>query len=71
VLRTAFHLAPEASQHESTQLLLDAVLEGATAALKTGGIGEALVGLAPHVQHLLPPLVEALIGLGGQLLAQG
>jgi tetratricopeptide (TPR) repeat protein len=77
VLRTAFRLAPEASQHESTQLLLDALLGGATAALKTGGFREAVgllheaLGLAPHAQHLLPPLVEALIGWGGQLLAQG
>jgi tetratricopeptide (TPR) repeat protein len=36
VLRTAFRLAPEASKHESTQLLLDALLGGATAVLKTG-----------------------------------
>jgi tetratricopeptide (TPR) repeat protein len=77
VLRTAFRLAPEASKHEITQLLLDALLGGATAALKTGGFREAVgllkeaLGLAPHAQHLLPPLVEALIGLGGQLLAQG
>jgi tetratricopeptide (TPR) repeat protein len=77
VLRTAFRLAPEASKDESTQLLLDALLGGATAALKTGGFREAVgllkeaVGLAPHAQHLLPPLVEALIGLGGQLLLQG
>jgi tetratricopeptide (TPR) repeat protein len=77
VLRTAFRLAPEASQHEVTQLLLDALLGGATAALKTGGFREAVgllqeaLGLAPRAQHLLPPLVEALIGLGGQLLAQG
>jgi tetratricopeptide (TPR) repeat protein len=77
VLRTAFRLAPEASQHEITALLLDALLGGATAALKTGGFREAVEllheaqGLAPHAQHLLPPLVEALIGWGGQLLAQG
>jgi Flp pilus assembly protein TadD len=77
VLRTAFRLAPEASKHEITQLLLDALLGGATAALKTGGFREAVgllheaLGLAPHAQHLLPPLVEALIGLGGQLLSQG
>jgi tetratricopeptide (TPR) repeat protein len=77
VLRTAFRLAPEASKHEVTQLLVDALLGGATAALKTGGFREAVgllqeaLGLAPHAQHLLPPLVEALIGLGGQLLAQG
>jgi tetratricopeptide (TPR) repeat protein len=77
VLRTAFRLAPEASKHEVTQLLVDALLGGATAALKPGGFREAVgllqeaLGLAPHAQHLLPPLVEALIGLGGQLLAQG
>ena len=77
VLRTAFRLAPEASKHEVTQLLVDALLGGATAALKTGGFREAVgllqeaLGLAPHAQHLLPPLVKALIGLGGQLLAQG
>jgi tetratricopeptide (TPR) repeat protein len=77
VLRTAFRLAPEASKHEITQLLLDALLGGATAALKTGGFREAVgllheaLGLAPHAQHLLPPLVEALIVLGGQLLSQG
>jgi tetratricopeptide (TPR) repeat protein len=77
VLRTAFRLAPEASKQEVTQLLLDALLGGATAALKTGGFREAVgllkeaLGLAPHAQHLLPPLVEALSGLGGQLLAQG
>ena len=77
VLRTAFRLAPEASKHEMTQLLLDALLGGATAALKTGGFREAVgllheaQGLAPYAQHLLPPLVEALIGWGGQLLAQG
>jgi tetratricopeptide (TPR) repeat protein len=77
VLRTAFRLAPEASKHEVTQLLLDALVGGATAALKTGGFREAVgllqeaLGLAPHAQHLLPALVEALIGLGGQLLAQG
>jgi tetratricopeptide (TPR) repeat protein len=77
VLRTAFRLAPEASQHDITQLLLDALLGGATGALKTGGFREAVgllheaLELAPHAQHLLPPLVEALIGWGGQLLAQG
>ena len=77
VLRTAFRLAPEASKHEVTQLLVDALVGGATAALKTGGFREAVgllheaLGLAPHAQHLLPALVEALIGLGGQLLAQG
>ena len=77
VLRTAFRLAPAASQHEVTQLLLDALVGGATAALKTGGFHEAVgllqeaLGLAPHAQHLLPPLVEALLGWGGQLLAQG
>jgi tetratricopeptide (TPR) repeat protein len=77
VLRTAFRLAPEASKHEITQLLLDALLGGATAALKTGGFREAVgllkeaLGLAPQSLHILPPLVEALIGLGGQLLAQG
>ena len=77
VLRTVFRLAPEASQDELTQLLLDALLGGATAALKTGGFREAVgllheaLGLAPQAQHLLPPLVEALIGLGGQLVAQG
>ena len=77
VLRTAFRLAPEASQHEITALLLDALLGGATAALKTGGFREAVgllheaQGLAPHAQHMLPPLVEALIGWGGQLVAQG
>ena len=77
VLRTAFRLASETSKHESTQLLLDALLGGATAALQTGGFREAAgllheaLGLAPHAQHLVPLLVEALIGLGGQLLAQG
>jgi len=77
VLRTAFRLAPEASKDEITQLLLDALLGGATAALKTGGFHEAVgllqeaLGLAPQAQHLLPPLVEALIGLGSQLLAEG
>jgi tetratricopeptide (TPR) repeat protein len=77
MLRTAFRLAPEASQHESTQLLLDALLGGATAALKTGGFREAVgllheaLGLAPHGQHLLPPLVEALIGWGGNSWRRG
>jgi tetratricopeptide (TPR) repeat protein len=77
VLRTAFRLAPEASQHEVTQLLLDALVGGATTALKTGGFREAVgllheaLGLAPHARHILPPLVEALLGWGGQLLAQG
>jgi tetratricopeptide (TPR) repeat protein len=77
VLRTAFRLAPEASKHEITQLLLDALLGGATAALKTGGFREAVgllkeaLGLAPHAQHLLPPLVEALIGWGGTSWRRG
>jgi tetratricopeptide (TPR) repeat protein len=77
VLRTAFRLAPEASQHEITALLLDALLGGATAALTTGGFREAVgllkeaLELTPQAQHLLPPLVEALIGWGRQLLAQG
>ena len=77
VLRTAFRLTPEASKHAITQLLLDAVLGGATAALKTGSFREAVdllkeaLGLAPQAHHLLPLLVEALIGLGGQLLALG
>jgi tetratricopeptide (TPR) repeat protein len=77
MLRTAFRLAPEASKHESTQLLLDALLGGATAALKTGGFREA-VGLlqearvpAPLALHILPRLVEAMIEWGAQLLAQG
>ena len=77
VLRTAFRLAPEASKHEVTQLLVDALLGGATAALKTGGFREAVgllheaLGLAPHAQHLLPPLVEALIGWGGNSWRRG
>ena len=77
VLRTAFRLAPEASKHEIIPLLLDALLGGATIALKTGGFREAVgllkeaLELTPQAQHLLPPLGEALIGWGGQLLAQG
>ena len=53
VLRTAFRLAPEVSQHEVTQLLLDALLGGATAALKTGGFREA-VGLLHEALGLAP-----------------
>ncbi len=76
-IRTAFRLAPEESKQEVTQLLLDALLGGATAALNAGHFGssigllrEALV-LAPQHPEVQPQLVTALIGLGGQFLTQG
>ena len=77
VLRTAFRLAPEASKHEITQLLLDALLGGATAALKTGGFREALVelrdaiGAFTEATHLAPQQVDTYVGLARALWQQG
>lgn len=77
VIRTAFRLAPEDSKQEVAHLLLDALLGGATAALKGGNFGESVgllreaLTLSPQASTLQPQLVEALIGLGGQLLLQG
>ena len=58
-----------------TQLLLDALLGGATAALKTGVSARRASctrrwGSRP-AQHLLPPLVEALIGWGARSWHRG
>ena len=76
-LRTAFHLAPADSQQEITHLLLDALLGGATAALKTGnfrdsiGLFKEALTVAPQSPSIRLQLVEALLGWGGQLLSQG
>lgn len=77
VLRTAFRLAPQESQREISELLLDALLGAATSALKDGKFGESIglfkeaMTLAPQATTLQPQLVEALLGLGAQLLLQG
>ncbi|MGE3538365.1 MAG: tetratricopeptide repeat protein [Candidatus Tectimicrobiota bacterium] len=76
-IRTAFRLAPAESRQEVTQLLLDALLGGATASLKGGHFGESVgllreaLTLAPQAQDIQTHLLTALLGLGGQWLAQG
>ena len=76
-VRTAFRLAPQESKQEVTQLLLDVLFGGATAALKKGNFGESIgllkeaLTLSPQAPNLQFQLVAALLGLGGQLLTQG
>ncbi len=77
VIRTAFRLAPAESKGEVTGLLLDGLLGGATASLKSGKFGESIglfkeaLTLSPKTGQVQLQLVEALIGMGGQLLGQG
>lgn len=76
-LRTAFHLAPQESKQELSQLLFDGLIGGATAALKSGNFREAVgffkdaLAVSPQSTEAQQQLIGALVGLGGQLLAQG
>lgn len=76
-LRAAWRISPEGMRHEIDELLLDALFGAATSAFTTGdfrtsvGYLKEILGMQPHSVQATQQLIQALLGLGSQMLSQG
>lgn len=76
-LRTALRLAPEETQNEITEILLDALLGAATSAFKQGNPQQSIslfkrvLDLAPQSNQARQGLLDTLLIFGGKQLSQG